>query len=73
MTDMLIRDLPDDVVAAIDANAQKLGLSRAEYVRRQLISESRRSTEPVTAEDFRRLFDALPDLQDDEIMRNAWR
>ena len=34
--DILIRDLPDHVVAAIDANAQRLGLSRNEYLRRQL-------------------------------------
>lgn len=30
MRDVLIRDLPDHVVAAIDANAQRLGLSRNE-------------------------------------------
>jgi hypothetical protein len=73
MTDMLIRDLPDDVVAAIDAIAQKLGLSRAEYVRRQLISDARRSTEPVTVEDFRHLSEILVDLGDPEVMRGAWR
>ncbi|HEY5230277.1 MAG TPA: ribbon-helix-helix protein, CopG family [Galbitalea sp.] len=70
---MLIRDLPDDVVAAIDAIAQKLGLSRAEYVRRQLISDARRSTEPVTVEDFRHLSEILVDLGDPEVMRGAWR
>ena len=73
MTDMLIRDLPDDVAAAIDAIAQKLGLSRAEYVRRQLISEARRSTEPVTVEDFRHLSEILVDLGDPEVMKGAWR
>ena len=36
MTDMLIRDVPDDVIAALDAHAGRLGLSRSEYVRRRL-------------------------------------
>jgi antitoxin component of RelBE/YafQ-DinJ toxin-antitoxin module len=36
MSDMLIRDVPEDVLIAIDANAARLGLSRSEYVRREL-------------------------------------
>ena len=36
MPDILIRDVPDDVVAAIDAKAQRAGLSRTEYLRRAL-------------------------------------
>ena len=36
MTDVLIRDVPDDVIAALDAHAGRLGLSRSEYVRRRL-------------------------------------
>jgi hypothetical protein len=34
VTDLLIRDVPDDVVAAIDADAVRLGLSRTEYAER---------------------------------------
>ena len=34
MADMLIRDVPDDVIAALDAHAARLGLSRSEYVHR---------------------------------------
>ena len=30
MTDVLIRDVPDDVIAALDAHAGRLGLSRSE-------------------------------------------
>jgi hypothetical protein len=33
MTDVLIRDVPEKVVAALDAHATRLGLSRSEYVR----------------------------------------
>ena len=39
MADILIRDLPDDVVAAIDNRAQRAGLSRTEYLRRALARE----------------------------------
>ena len=39
MTDILIRDVPEDVIAAIDIKAQRLGLSRTEYLRRTLARE----------------------------------
>ena len=38
MADVLIRDIPDDVIAALDAHAARLGLSRSEYVRRRLVA-----------------------------------
>jgi hypothetical protein len=34
MRDILIRDVPEAVVAAIDPKAQRLGLSRTEYLQR---------------------------------------
>ena len=40
MTDVLIRDVPDDVIAAVDARAGRLGLSRSEYVRRRLAQDA---------------------------------
>jgi len=40
MTDMLIRDVPDEVIAALDAHAGRLGLSRSEYVRRRLAQDA---------------------------------
>lgn len=39
MADILIPDVPEDVVAAIDLNAQRLGLSRSDYLRRTLARE----------------------------------
>lgn len=39
MTGLLIRDVPDDVPAAMDARAQRLGLSRSEYLHRALARE----------------------------------
>jgi hypothetical protein len=47
MTDMLIRDVPDEVVAAVDARASRLGLSRSEYVRRRLAQDAVSAAEPV--------------------------
>ncbi len=34
MADILIRDVPEEVLAAIDARDTRVGLSRAEYLRR---------------------------------------
>lgn len=67
---MLIRDVPDHVLALIDANARRLGLSRSEYLRRQLASEARGS---VTVEDLQRFRGTYADLADDDVMARAWR
>ncbi len=47
--DLLIRDVPDDVIAALDAHARRLGLSRSEYVRRRLAQDAVRPGPPVSA------------------------
>ncbi len=73
MADILIRNLPDAVVADIDAAASKLGISRVEYVRRQLIQEARRMSQSVSADDLRASDDRLSALLDDELMGRAWR
>ena len=39
MTDILIRDVPDEVLAAIDAKATRMGLSWTAYLRRALERE----------------------------------
>ena len=44
MSDILIRDVPDDVLAAIDAKAHSAGLSRTEYLRRTLARERSEAT-----------------------------
>lgn len=72
MPDVLIRDLPGDVVAAIDSNANRLGLSRNEYLRRQLASEvSRRPA--VRVADLQRSSGVFADLGDPAVMSGAWR
>lgn len=71
MADVLIRDLPEHVVAAIDANAQRLGLSRNEYLRRQLANEARPRAK-VTVEDLRRSATVFADITDPDVMTGAW-
>lgn len=73
MADILIRNLPDAVVADIDADAARMGLSRVEYVRRQLIRESQRSRRRVTVEDLVASSNLMNDLLDDDLMERAWR
>lgn len=70
MADILIRDVPDEVIAAIDANAERLRRSRSEYLRRVLARE--RADRTVTVEDFKRFAETFRDLADPEVMKQAW-
>jgi hypothetical protein len=72
VTDLLIRDVPDDVVAAIDINAGRLGLSRSEYLRRTLAHAAYKSG-VVTVDDLARFSSIFADLADDDVMRQAWQ
>ena len=73
MTNMLIRDVPDDVVAAVDARASRLGLSRSEYVRRRLAQDAASTAAVVTTQDLARFGEAFADLADPDVMSRAWR
>jgi hypothetical protein len=72
MTDVLIRDVPDDVIAAVDAHAGRLGLSRSEYLRRRLAQEAAVPGSPVSVDDLARFSDAFSDLADPDVMSRAW-
>jgi Antitoxin FitA-like, ribbon-helix-helix len=72
MGDILIRDVPDDVVAAIDAQAQRAGLSRSEYLRRTLSRERSIGPRPVSVADLATFADAFADLDDPDVMSQAW-
>ena len=72
MTDMLIRDVPDDVVAALEARARRLGLSRSEYVRRRLAQDAAVADSPVSAGDLVRFAETFSDLADPDVMSQAW-
>ena len=73
MTDMLIRDVPDEVAAAVDARASRLGLSRSEYVRRRLAQDAATTGAAVSVQDLARFTDLFTDLDNPEVMSQAWR
>ena len=73
MTDILIRDVPDDVVAAIDIKAQRLGLSRTEYLRRTLARERNVTPAEVSVADLTAFADTFADLADPDVIDHAWR
>lgn len=72
MTDILIRDVPGDVLAAIDAKAKRVGLSRTAYLRRALERESTQHTGPVTLDTLKNLSKLAADLDDPTVMSDAW-
>ena len=72
-TDVLIRDVPDDVIAALDAHAGRLGLSRSEYVRRRLAQDAARPGSSVSVQDLARFTEVFGDLADPDVMSQAWR
>lgn len=72
MTDLLVRDVPDDVVAALDARASRLGLSRSEYLRRRLAQEAVNGPQSVTVEHLDAFAETFADLADGQVMKGAW-
>ena len=72
MADVLIRDVPDEVVAALDARAARLGMSRNEYVRR-LLAQDAAAGSAVSVTDLARFTDSFAGLTDPDLMARAWR
>ena len=72
VTDILIRDVPDEVLAAIDAKAKRVGLTRNEYLRRTLERESFAAARPVSVEDLQQFAALVQDLEDPAVMTGAW-
>jgi hypothetical protein len=70
VADILIRDVPDEVVAAVDAHAQRAGLTRAEYLRRLLADQQGPA---MTREQLSRFTERTADLSDPEVMAAAWQ
>ncbi len=73
MADVLVRDVPEEVLAGVDAHASRLGLSRVEYIRRRLAADAATSGEPVSAADLRTFADLAGDLSDPQVMGMAWQ
>ncbi len=72
MTDVLIRGVSEDDVAALDAAARRLGISRTEYLRRELARLATSDAGPVTSDALRDFAATFADLGDTELMRRAW-
>ena len=69
---MLVRDVPDNVIAALEARAARLGLSRSEFLRRRLAQEALPAV-PVSVDDLLDFAETFADLADPEVMKGAWR
>jgi plasmid stability protein len=72
MTDLVIRDVPEDIIAAVDARASRLRLSRNEYVRRMLARDAAVGA-AVNTRDLALLAETFADLDDPDVMSRAWR
>jgi hypothetical protein len=73
VSDILIRDIPEDVLAVLDQLAARMGLSRTEYIRRRLAQDARAARITVTPDDWRRFTDTYRDLGDTTVMDQAWQ
>lgn len=71
MPDVLIRNVPEATLAALDAIARQQGLSRNEYIRRQLVTRTR-ARQSVEVKDLERAASASADLLDADVMKAAW-
>lgn len=72
MVDVVVSDVPGEVVAAIDAQARRAGLSRTAFLRRQMVRMVGSAERPATAEGLSSLGERFADLADAEVMREAW-
>lgn len=72
VADILLRGLPDDVVEGLDRRAARLGVSRAELIRRELTAVVAADGTEVAVADLIRCSAALADLADPEVMAAAW-
>jgi hypothetical protein len=70
--DLLIRDFPAEDLDLLDGQAKRLGLSRVEYLRRQLHQTARRLDSQVTVADLIWLTDLIGDLGDESVIAQAW-
>ncbi len=76
MADVLIRDVPEETLAELDAAAARSGVSRVEYLRRTLAAEAERAARgarpPLNHDDWAQFQELTADLGDEDVMRGAW-
>lgn len=75
MTDVLIRNVAEDDLRLLDHRAERLGVSRTEYLRTLLSDAARAESSQIRMDisvtDFAVLAD-LPDAADEDFIRDAW-
>jgi hypothetical protein len=72
VSDILIRGISDDVLAALDDLASRSGLSRSEYIRRRLTQDAQTVRTSVTAADLDAFAERVAGLANPALMRRAW-
>lgn len=72
MPDLLIRNFPAAELAVLDFHASRLGLSRNEYVRRQLLHAAHHAETHLSLDDLEAFAGLTEDLADEDVMRQAW-
>lgn len=72
MTDVLVRNIPENVLARVDEHAARLGLSRGEYLRRQIEQHAGGGDQRLTVAELRRASELSRDLLDEDVMHEAW-
>lgn len=72
MTDVLVRGVAEDHLARIDERAARVGLSRGEYLRRQIARDAGRDEGHVSVDDLQQAGRLSRDLLDEDVMRDAW-
>ncbi|MFA7265561.1 MAG: antitoxin [Candidatus Nanopelagicales bacterium] len=73
MSDVLIPDVPESVLATLGGQAARLGLSRTESLRRQLTQVTAVGSGTTRPQDWANFGERFADLGDADIMDNAWR
>lgn len=72
MTDLLIRNIDEETLRRLDASAERQGLSRNEYLRREVSRLAQGASRPANRSDLARSVHALSDLGDEELLKQAW-
>lgn len=72
MPDVLIRNTPAADLERLDEQAKRQGLSRTDFLRRQLHQQAGRSLDTVAASDLGAMSELLADLADPTVMDEAW-
>ncbi len=66
------RDVQEDVLAAIDARARRVGLPRTEYIRRTLPRERGAAAPAAAVEDLAEFANTFADLNLADVVGRAW-